>query len=205
MASSSWKNDSGQRLTHGYIREHNINLKIPEEIIKMIVTFLWYLNDYFVINESRSFKYVESVHKYGYHIFGAKSWKRNYNKTVQWTVKTDEHFSGRIGVIDDTKDYYEKVIDGKTILSAANPNTIGCGSRDGFWPGVVYGEKNHPLGDFIKSSDTITVDIDFTKNEVSFRSEVKNESVTISLKEEWIALRLLVEFGAWGHSTVELI
>ena len=50
MATSLCGLELEQKVVHGYVRS-NINLQIPTEIIMMIVNFMWYLNDYFIINK----------------------------------------------------------------------------------------------------------------------------------------------------------
>ena len=50
-------------------------------------------------------------------------------------MKVDGEFDGRIGIVDDTEEYYQTIEDGKTILTVKYPNTISCGASLGSWPG----------------------------------------------------------------------
>ena len=62
------------------------------------------------------------------------------------------------------------------------------------------------LRNFIDTDDTIVIDVDFMQNQISFQSQEKeSKSVNVTLKEDWIALRLMIEFGTWTEGIIKLV
>lgn len=207
MATSAWILEKDQKLANGYIRRQYTNSHMPQGIILIIINFAWYLKDHFMINKQRSFAYDRDIHHKVFHIFGSLSCKRNDNKCHQWIIQTDGGFAGRIGVINDTKEYYLKVENGRTLRSTDNSNTIACGIGNGYWPGWVYGGLNEELRNFVAHGKLVIIDVDFKDNKTVFQSENGDKVVTIKLNEEWMALRLIIEIAGYrfNNTTLELI
>ena len=192
----------------GYIRRCQILLptdnpyyNIPE-LINFIVLLFYNDIERFTINNSNIFNFDFTERGNYFHLYGTRRIERKYTDFHTWVIETNAAFKGRFGIMNDTQEAIDEIVDNKCYWKNKDIGNVGsvAGGHSGNWFGVT-GAK---LGGFIKEGDVITITVDFKDNKVSFRSKQSGQVRLKDLKPEIQAIKFCAEC-CWQSSIIKIV
>ena len=191
-----------QYVAYGFIRRCQSLLPADDAyfIIPSLVeyTILLFYNDFelFQFNQSKTFRYFHRSHGDYFKLFGTNLIERKYTNEYEWKIETNESFSGRFGVVNDTNNISTSpsIINGDCYWR--HPDVINIGSERGGHQGTEWGSGGGTdLDAFIAeyTKDIITINIDFVKDNISFTSNSHQRTITKKIKKGVESVRFVCE------------
>ena len=149
----------------------------------------------FEINNTNSFKYIVTEHGDLFHIFGKKKIDRKYVKTHKWMIETNEEFAGTFGIMDYKHIDTVKNGHGKYLWYSHMKHMASVGSKNQGFSAKIFETTSTTSFVSKKGGDTITIELDYDNDKVTFSSKKKNETRTGKLKKGLEAVKFFAEFN----------
>ena len=191
---------SMQYLVHGYVLSLQqlfptdnpyYNLYGHSIIISTILVF-YDEPELFQTNGNSSFNYIHKTYGSLLHVFGKKVITKGDINKYKWKSKTDEAFNGTFGIID---------VEGICNVNNGPCNWLWCnnvkdlafvGSKRSRRAAFIFEKEN--TSSFVGFGDTVTIELDYDKDSVSFTSEKSKETKTRKLKAGLKSVKFIAEF-----------